>query len=62
LKQLAKAGVFNADRTEQRLVDSIVEAAINWHTSSVEDCMSYADILENAIDDLIEFRRQVKVG
>lgn len=48
----------------RRLADAVVDAAIEWHTSGIdnmEQCFDKAGILGSAIDELIEFRRKASI-
>ena len=45
----------------QRLADVVVEAAINWHKSDMDESMDAAQTLEDAIEALIEFRRKMSI-
>jgi hypothetical protein len=45
----------------QRLADAVIDAAINWHKSDMEESMDAAQVLEDAIEALIEFRRKMPI-
>lgn len=56
--------IVNAMVEAQRLADCVVDAAIEWHTSGIDNmdqCFDKAGILGAAIDELIEFRRTMPI-
>lgn len=58
------AAPISAMREAQRLADCVVDAAIEWHTSGIdnmEQCFDKAGILGAAIDELIDFRRKMPI-
>lgn len=67
--QIARANRIVREETEivntmveaQRLADTVVEAAINWHKSDMDESMDAAQALEDAIEALIEFRRKMPI-
>lgn len=46
--------IANATAEAQRLADCVVDAAIDWHKSD-------AQVLEDAIEELLEFRRKMSI-
>lgn len=45
----------------QRLADAVVDAAIDWHKSDMDESMDAAQTLEDAIEALLEFRRKMPI-
>lgn len=45
----------------QRLADAVVDAAIDWHKSDMDESMDAAQALEDAIEALLEFRRKMPI-
>lgn len=45
----------------QRLVEMVVESAIDWHKSDMDESMDAAQTLEDAIEALLEFRRKMPI-
>lgn len=53
--------IINASIEAQRLADVVVDAAIKWHLSDMKQCMDKAEVLEKAVDKLLEFRRTMPI-
>lgn len=53
--------IINTMAKAQRLADAVVVAAISWHKSETEDCMDEAQTLEDAIEELLAFRRKMPI-
>lgn len=45
----------------QRLADAVIDAAIDWHESDMDESMNAAQTLEDAIEALLEFRRKMPI-
>lgn len=56
-----KTEILNTMVEAQRLADAVVDAAIDWHKSGTEESMDAAQTLEDAIEELLEFRRKMPV-
>lgn len=55
-------GVINTMVEAQRLVDAVIDAAIDWHKSDMDESMDAAQTLEDAIGALLEFRRKMPIA
>jgi hypothetical protein len=53
--------IINTMVEAQRLTDAVVDAAIDWHKSDMDESMDAAQTLEDAIEALIEFRRKMPI-
>lgn len=53
--------IINTMVEAQRLADAVVDAAIDWHKSDMEESMDAAQTLEDAIEALLEFRRKMPI-
>lgn len=56
-----KESIINTAVEAQRLADAVVEAAIDWHRSDMDESMDAAQTLEDAIEALLEFRRKMPI-
>lgn len=61
ISRVHKEDVINTMVEAQRLADRVVDLAITWHESEMGDCLDEAEALENAIDELLEFRRKMPI-
>lgn len=53
--------IINTMVEAQRLADNVIEAAIDWHKSDMDESMDAAQTLEDAIEALTEFRRKMPI-
>ena len=53
--------ILNSMVEAQRLADRVVDLAVAWRKSDIGDCLDQAEALENAIDELLAFRRKTPI-